>query len=167
MPHDVNPPAENLRSLLSKRAQAGRVTWLGVRSERGAPMQALETVELLTGRGLAGDRASMRSGGKRQVSLLQAEHLPVIAALTMRAAVDPDLLRRNVVITGISVLALRACRFRIGSALLEGTGTCDPCSKMERALGVGGYNAMRGHGGVLARVVEGAWISLGDEVDIA
>lgn len=128
-------------------------------------MRVLNEVRLLSDRGIEGDRASIRTGGKRQVSLLQAEHLPVIAALVGRSAVEPALLRRNLVVSGINVLALRARVFRIGEALLQGAGTCEPCSKMEQALGVGGYNAVRGHGGILARVLRGGVIRLGDEVD--
>jgi MOSC domain-containing protein YiiM len=95
---------------------------------------------------------------------MQAEHVPVIAALVGLDAIDPALLRRNVVVSGIPLIALKGRRFRIGEVLLEGTGPCDPCSKMEAALGEGAYNAMRGHGGLCARIVEGGWIRLGDAV---
>lgn len=130
-------------------------------------MVALERAELVADRGLAGDYASQRMGGKRQVSLLQAEHLPVVAALVGARAIAPELLRRNLLIEGISVLAFRAALFRIGDTLLRGSGTCEPCSKMERNLGPGGYNAVRGHGGIVAQVVRGGSIALGDSVDFA
>ncbi len=66
-------------------------------------------------------------------------------------------------VSGLNLLALKGKRFRIGSVVLEYTGLCHPCSKMETSLGPGGYNAMRGHGGITTRVVEAGDIALGDE----
>jgi MOSC domain-containing protein YiiM len=118
-----------------------------------------------TGLGLVGDRYASGSG-KRGITLIQAEHLPVIAALAGHAQVPPALLRRNLVVSGLSLVALKGRRFRIGEVLLEGTDDCDPCSRMEAALGPGGYNAMRGHGGLCARIVEGGRIAIGDVVSV-
>lgn len=163
---DEAPQGAALRALLHSRRAAGRLSWIGVRPERGAPMRVLTEATLLTDRGIQGDRVSARGpGGKRQVSLIQAEHLPVIASFVGRSEVDPALLRRNLVVQGINLIGLRASMFRIGEVLLRGNGTCEPCSKMERALGPGGYNALRGHGGVLALVLRGGTIRIGDEVD--
>ena len=102
--------------------------------------------------------------GKRQVTLLQAEHLPVIAALAGLDTVTPELLRRNLLVSGISLLALKDRRFWVGEVLLEGTGECHPCSRMEENLGAGGYNAVRGHGGITARVITGGTVRVGDVV---
>ncbi|GAB2513185.1 MOSC domain-containing protein [Lysobacter humi (ex Lee et al. 2017)] len=159
------PDRSLLGQLTGRFPRDGRVDWLGVRPARGAPMQMREAVEAQESGGLVGDRYA-GSNGKRGVTLLQAEHLPVIAALAGRGAVDPSGLRRNVVVSGIPLIALKGRLFRVGEVLLEGTGPCDPCSKMEEVLGEGGYNAMRGHGGLCARVVEGGWIRLGDAVRI-
>ena len=147
-------------------AGMGRVEWIGVRPARDMPMQVLTRVEAIADRGLAGDRTGdkFRAGNKRQVTLIQVEHLDVIGKLLQRGMIDPALLRRNIAIAGINLLALKGQRFRIGAALLEMSGECHPCSKMEAQLGRGGYNAMRGHGGITARVVDGGEILLGATV---
>jgi MOSC domain-containing protein YiiM len=116
--------------------------------------------------GLAGDHRAGRAGGNRQVTLIQLEHLAVVASLCGLDSVAPEALRRNLVVDGLNLLALVGRQFRVGEAVLLGTGPCPPCSKMEQALGPGGYNAMRGHGGVTARVVSGGRLRLGDPVSI-
>ncbi|UJR86340.1 MOSC domain-containing protein [Sandaracinus amylolyticus] len=157
---------ETLRERLERVPQIGRVTWIGARPDHGAPIEVLERAVVLADRGLERDRVSRREGGKRQVTLIQAEHLGVIARLLGReGAIDPALLRRNVVVAGVNLVALRRMRFAIGNGvILEGTGTCEPCAKMDEALGEGAFHAMRGHGGITARVIEGGEIAIGDPV---
>ncbi len=157
------PPDSALGQLMSHFARPGRVRWIGLRPAREQPMIAVDAVDALAGAGLQGDRFKGASG-KRGVTLIQAEHLPVIAGLAGLESIDAATLRRNLLVEGIPLVALVGRRFRVGEALLEGTGPCDPCSRMEAALGHGGYNAMRGHGGITARIIEGGRIALGDAV---
>lgn len=146
--------------------QVGRVEWIGLSPEPRGAIRAVAAVQVRVGVGLEGDHHSKsRPGGNRQVTLLQQEHLPVIAALVGAAAVAPELLRRNIVVSGINLLSLKGLRFRIGEAVLEGTGPCDPCSRMEENLGPGGFQAMRGHGGLTARVIEAGTVRVGDRVE--
>ncbi|MEG3792644.1 MOSC domain-containing protein [Lysobacter sp. CCNWLW3] len=156
------PPADSaLGRLMAHLPRPGRVEWIGLRPQRDVPMESVEEALAQAGIGLVGDRYAGGSG-KRGVTLIQAEHLPAIAALSGRDALEPALLRRNVVVSGLPLVALKGRRFRLGEALLEGTEDCDPCSRMEDALGPGGYNAMRGHGGLCARILEGGRIRRGD-----
>jgi MOSC domain-containing protein YiiM len=157
-------PGSDLARLFAQLPRAGRVEWIGLRPARDVPMREVEAADATVARGLAGDRYASASG-KRGITLIQAEHLPAIAALSGLNAVDAATLRRNVVVSGIPLIALKDRRFRIGYVVLEGTGPCDPCSRMEAALGAGGYNAMRGHGGICARIVQGGTLRVGDAVD--
>ena len=104
------------------------------------------------------------SSKKRQVTLIQAEHLQAVASLLSVESIDPGLTRRNLLISGINLNALQDQRFQVGEVILETTGHCYPCSRMEENLGPGGYNAMRGHGGITARVIRGGSIGKGQAV---
>jgi MOSC domain-containing protein YiiM len=157
------PPESELHRLMTQFPRAGRVRWIGLRPARDVPMRAVDSVEAIAGKGLRGDRYGSGSG-KRGITLIQAEHFPVIAALAGRDVVDPALLRRNLVVEGLPLIALKGRRFRIGDLVCEGTSPCDPCSRMEAALGPGGYNAMRGHGGLCVRILEGGTLRVGDAV---
>jgi MOSC domain-containing protein YiiM len=158
-----------VQALLETLPQRGRLEGIVLRRARRGGAERVTHTEAVAGVGLVGDhrstRAQIRPSG-RQVSLIQAEHLPVIAALAGLQDVSglPERLRRNLVVSGINLVALRGWRFRVGEAVLEGSGLCYPCSRMEAALGPGGYNAVRGHGGLLARVLTGGKLAVGDAV---
>ena len=160
----VNPDSE-LGKLMALFPRAGRVEWIGIRPERRAPVAAMEEVEAIAGCGLAGDHYVSKTNGKRQVTLIQAEHLEAVAKLLGKSAVRADGLRRNLLVSGVNIYALRDRKFRIGTVLLEGSGPCEPCSRMEEVLGAGGYNAMRGHGGITARILEGGILKVGASLD--
>jgi MOSC domain-containing protein YiiM len=158
-------PASPLARLLDAPMRPGRVVWIGLRPARRAPMMAVESAQLNAEQGLIGDHYSSRTGGARHVTLIQAEHLTAIGSYLGRDTLTPDLLRRNIVVAGINLAALKGRRFTLGRAVLEATGECHPCSRMEEILGPGGYNAVRGHGGITARVLEPGTVSIGDALD--
>ncbi|WKN40628.1 MOSC domain-containing protein [Tunicatimonas pelagia] len=155
-----------MKLLLDTLPQVGTVTWIGIRSERRAPLQTVDQVVAKEGSGLEGDHFAGKSQSKRQVTLINAEHIQAAATMLHCNAIDPGLLRRNIVVQGINLLALKDKQFRIGEAVLEMSGLCHPCSRMEENLGAGGYNAMRGHGGITARIVKGGVIRVGDDINV-
>ena len=159
----MNPDGE-LARLMATFPRQGTVEWIGVRSKRRTPLVALDEVEAVAGIGLVGDHYASKTNGKRQVTLIQREHLTAVAQILAKSEVLAASVRRNIVVSGINLFALRDRRFRIGEVLLEGAGTCDPCSRMEEVLGPGGYNSMRGHGGIVCRILEGGKIWIGDPV---
>ncbi|RSK43495.1 MOSC domain-containing protein [Hymenobacter perfusus] len=154
--------------LLSTLPQEGRVEWIGLRPARRQPLLSVPEAEAETDRHLVGDHARPKAGGKRQITLIQHEHLGAVAGfLGMPEPVAPERLRRNLVISGLNLLALKNRQVRIGpEVILEITGECHPCSRMEEELGHGGYNAMRGHGGLTARIVQGGQFAVGDAVRV-
>lgn len=156
-------PEQIYEHLRAQFPHAGRVSWIGLRPDRTTPMQAVTAVEAGLVGGLVGDRYAAKNG-RRAVSFIDGAHLPLIASRMGRVHLDPALLRRNIVVDGINLLALKGTRFRVGEALFEYTVRAHPCTKMEAALGPGGWNAMRGHGGVLGRVIEPGLIRVGDAV---
>ncbi|MEM6850728.1 MAG: MOSC domain-containing protein [Pseudomonadota bacterium] len=147
--------------LTARAAQPGRIVWIGARTERRGPIQSMErsAIEL---NGLAADHRARP--GKRAVTLFQWEHLGAIGAFLGRPPVSPEDLRRNIGVAGLNLLGLRNRTFRVGTALLRGSGLAAPCSRMEETFGHGGYAAVRGHGGVTAEVLEPGEAAIGDAV---
>lgn len=168
--------SESLRGLMQRFAGEGRVEAIYLRPARLVPMVSVSEATAEPGRGLIGDRRSLalRTGElaqKREVTLIQAEHVPDIASWLGLPSLDSARLRRNLVVSGINLVSMRSLfadvqlQWHFGEgAVLEVTGSCDPCSRMESELGRGGYNAMRGHGGMTARVLVGGTIRVSDAI---
>ncbi|NOD64216.1 MULTISPECIES: MOSC domain-containing protein [unclassified Ruegeria] len=149
-----------LKDLIAGWAQPGRVEWIGLRSERRSEMTIADEVLIATD-GLDGDRGR---AGKRAVTLIQQEHLAAIGSYLGQGPLAPDILRRNLVVSGINLAALKGREVQVGEAILRFTVICAPCSRMEEALGQGGYSAVRGHGGWCAEVLRPGRVKLGDAV---
>lgn len=154
-----------LKELINTMPQIGKVAWIGVRPQLKVPVQEVQEVIVTVESGLTGDHYS-KNGGKRQVTLIQQEHLTAVAGILQMDSIDPALTRRNIMVSGINLQAFANRQFQIGEVILEMTGICHPCSRMEKNLGLGAYNAMRGHGGITAKVIQGGTIHVGDVVKL-
>lgn len=147
-----------LAELIAGWAKPGRVDWIGVRPVRRAEIVTLGDV-MISADGLDGDRSR---AGKRAVTLIQQEHLAAIGSYLGQGPIAPEILRRNLVVSGINLAALKGREVQVGEAILRFTVICAPCSRMEEALGKGGYSAVRGHGGWCAEVVRPGRVRVGD-----
>lgn len=154
-----------IKELMRIIPQTGKVEWVSIRPGRREPVQPQSEVTAIENVGLEGDHYA-KEGGNRQVTLIQAEHLDAVASILKKEKAAPELTRRNIVVSGVNLLAFADQQFQIGEAVLEMTGPCHPCSRMEENFGEGGYNAMRGHGGITAKVVKGGKIKIGDTVKL-
>ena len=151
---------------LGRDLPAGQLTWIGLRTERKGKIEVVEEVEAVETLGLSGDRRCLGTpGSSRQVTIISHEFIKQIQHyMGIDHPIDPALLRRNLVVTGINLNALRHQTFQIGSAIFEATAQCHPCSRMDKALGPGAVAAMLGHGGLCAKVVRSGQLKIGDDV---
>lgn len=158
-------PQSTIAELLAGPVGPGQLVWIGLRPARKAPMLKPASALLVAQQGIEGDRYRTQRDGPRQVTLIAEEDIAAIASFMRRTEVPPDLLRRNLVTRGINLIALKGQRVRLGATILEVTGDCAPCSQMEANLGPGGYNAVRGRGGLTARIITGGEVQIGDVIE--
>lgn len=156
--HQFLPSAE-------KYIAPGRLEWIGLRTERRGTVVQVESVMALAELGLKGDhRCEKIPGSARQVTIISREYLQQIASELGIPAIDPALLRRNLVISGMDMDQMRFQQLQIGDAIFETSALCHPCSRMNEALGSGGKQAMMGRGGLCAKIVKAGRVAVGNEV---
>lgn len=160
----MNSQAKLLDKLCANIAP-GKLDWIGLRSERRGEVLVVDQAEAVVGLGLVGDhRMKKTPGSARQLTLISHEYIEAICRHTGHSSIDPRLLRRNLVISGMNMNLLRYQRLQIGEVILETNALCHPCSRMDEALGAGGTAAMFGYGGLCAKVIQGGVMRLGEAV---
>ncbi len=120
------------------------------------PMQQRSLVRAIAGRGLEGDLHALPES-PRQVLLIESETL---AEFQLSAGV----VKENITTRQIELMTLpRFQRLRVGTVVLELTGPCAPCRRMDE-ISPGLQEQLRGRRGVLARVIEGGEIYINDPI---
>ena len=97
--------------------QEGKIEWIGIRPKRMAKVYYVSEVLANPDTGLEGDHFRKSSTGKRQVTLIQQEHLEVVTRILSKSKIPPEWLRRNIVVSGINLLVLKK------TAILGGRST--------------------------------------------
>ena len=141
----------------------GKVEWIGIRSERKAPVTSKNAVNVNIESGIEGDHPA---NANRQVTIISKEYLEDVSASLGIGTIDPHATRRNILISGLEFDNLENATIRLGSVLLEITGPCRPCIRMDENLGEGGRRAMEGKGGWTTRVLESGDIKVGDDASV-
>lgn len=137
---------------------SGRVVALYVSPGKRLSMQAVSEARAVENHGLSND-AHARPGSRRQVLLMDAETLKELA-------LRPGVIKENVTTSGLTLAALAAgTQLRIGEALLEITKPCEPCNRMDE-IRPGLQVKLQGRRGLLARVVAGGAIRVGDPIEV-
>lgn len=134
-----------------------------------AAMEVLDRVRVTVETGLDGDfRGAVKPGGsgRRQVTLIERGDWDAAMA-ALGTDYHWSARRANLLVDGIDLPQRPGARLRIGPVLIEITGECDPCSRMEEIEpGLKAALTPDWRGGALARVVEGGTIAVGDAIGI-
>tara|TARA_X000001036_G_scaffold440100_1_gene494426 strand:+ start:4846 stop:5325 length:480 start_codon:yes stop_codon:yes gene_type:complete len=149
---------------------AGKLEWIGVRESKGN-VRSINSVFAIEELGLEGDKITLKSSKKRQVTLMQMEHISVILSLAQEDNLDKInkiqyYFKRNLLISKYNIQNLKGKYFSIGDAKFFGTGDCKPCKKIENLLGKRVLDAMQGMGGITAIVVESGMIKVNDKLNL-
>jgi MOSC domain-containing protein YiiM len=123
-----------------------------------APLVSVPRVNAVLETGLEGDRHA-RPRSRRQVLLVEQEVLDEFG-------LEPGAIREQVTVRGLDLdkLVLGA-RIRVGGALLEVAGPCDPCARMDEVKS-GLQKALVGRRGRFVRVLQAGWFAVGDTLHL-
>jgi MOSC domain-containing protein YiiM len=143
----------------------GKVEHIHVAPERAAPVEPVDSVNVIAGRGVEGDRkfGEHERGDGKDLTLIPAESLEMLQR-EHGIALEPGESRRQVTTRGIDVHELVGRRFTVGSVEAVGIELCEPCSHLEKLTQTGVMRGLVHRAGINADVVSDGQIALGDEV---
>jgi MOSC domain-containing protein YiiM len=153
-------------------SRVGSVEAIHVSPETGGEPEPRDSVEAVAGHGLEGDRYYEGDGVYNEQDGLEPSDVTLIEAEALAAARDeygvdfaPGAHRRNITTRRVALNHLVGERFRVGEAVVEGIGLCEPCGYMQSlADQPDAADALTHRGGLDARIVESGAIGVGDDV---
>lgn len=166
------PQQAILESLRKRNTWQGTLQAIAIAAQGTEKIDLLDSVEAITGQGLAGDRYcdgtgsfSETTGTGREVTLIAQEDLDLIADQHNLQVTHEDS-RRNLLTTGVPLNHLVGKRFKIGTVILEGKRLCEPCNTLAQSTGYGQklLSAMVHRGGLRCDIIQGGIISTGDSI---
>ena len=124
-------------------------------------MLALDRVECVAGRGLRGDRFfDHKPDFKGQVTLFSAAVFRDLCEWQKNPSLAPSVLRRNLLVEHPDLNDLIGREFSLQGVRLLGAEECRPCYWMDRAIGPGAEDWLRGRGGLRCRILTDGWLTL-------
>ena len=136
----------------------GTITNLHIARVKGTPADPVQKATAISGLGLEGDRSAYE-GNTRQVLFVDKEILDGFG-------LEPGQVKENITVTGLNVAQVQPGQvFTIGDVTLEAVGDCEPCGKMD-AIRLGLKDQLQGKRGMLAKVINGGGIKVGDSVRV-
>ena len=136
----------------------GTITNLHIARVKGTPSDPVQKATAISGLGLEGDRSAYE-GNIRQVLFVDKEILDGFG-------LEPGQVKENITVTGLNVAQVQPGQvFTIGDVTLEAVGDCEACGKMD-AIRMGLKDELQGKRGMLAKVINGGGIKVGDSVRV-
>ena len=152
---------------------SGRVASLHLHpSEGGERFQTVEFIELETGKGISGNpryfarRSRDREFSKRQVSLIEREQIAEHATTLGLGKIAPGTIRSNIETSGVDLIVFIGQQIQIGEAILFFYEARTGCAKMDAICSGLRELTKENRLGVLAQVVRGGRIRVGDEISL-
>ena len=144
-----------------------RVVGIFTAPNAGEPMDSHDSVRVLPGLGISGDRYATRTGHWSDPKWRDQQLTLVAVELLDELGLAHDALRRNIVTRGIDLNDLIGLEFGIGEAVMRAQRICSPCAYIGRLNERPGLFAeLNGRGGIRVSVVGEGVISVGDEIRI-
>jgi MOSC domain-containing protein YiiM len=119
-----------------------------------SPMTELESIQCVAGKGIVGDRFfGFKEDYKGQVTFFSHEVYERLCAQFQITDLPPSIFRRNIITRGVDLNTLIGQEFEIQGVRFLGTQESTPCYWMNQAFAEGAEEAMKGHGGLRAKIL--------------
>jgi MOSC domain-containing protein YiiM len=148
----------------------GTVVSIHIGPKKNGPMQSVESVRAIPGKGLEGDRFALlaaslfgRTKPSRELTLIESESIEALSR-DFHIELAPGESRRNVMTRGVPLNDLVGYEFYVGDVLCRGIQLCEPCSHLERLTGKKVIQGLRHRGGLRAQILNEAAFHAGDKV---
>ena len=149
----------------------GTLTGIFIADAAGAPMRSIDAAELVSGRGIVGDRYLAGTGTfsptakkpSQEVTLLEAEQVDAFNGAT-GGSLRPEQLRRNLVTHGVRLNDLVGVEFSVGPVVLRGIRLCEPCSYLAGLTDTSVIGGLTHRAGLRAAIVTGGLVAVGDAI---
>ncbi|HEY1170572.1 MAG TPA: MOSC domain-containing protein [Verrucomicrobiae bacterium] len=140
-----------------------------IASAPDAPMTPSDSVRVIPGRGLVGDRYYVGNGTFSphpqkpdfEITLIQQEHIEAFASTTGIPFTSRDA-RRNLVTTGMDLNTLVGQEFMVGSVKLRGLRLCEPCNYLAKQTHPEVLRGLVHKGGLRAQILTEGEIHVGN-----
>jgi len=164
--YDASPILESVRK---HNTWSGSLEQIFIAPDHGTPTEAVDSVEVVVGCGLRGDRNFVESGDVIHgvgVTLIAIEDIEAVNR-DFNIPITPAETRRNLLTRGVPLSMLVGKRLRIGEVILEGVELCEPCNGLATGTGYGKplISAMLHRGGLRTNIIQGGIIRPGDRIE--